>query len=226
MHYCLFDIDGTLMNTGGAGQAAMEATFAEVFGITAPIKEKIPMAGRTDRAITGDIFRYYEIDLSESNLTRFIAGYFERLPHHLQQLDGLLLPGVRKLLQQLTTQKNVTLGLLTGNYLGGATIKLEHFEIDHHFGFGGFGDNHFERDDVAGEALAEIHQRYPDENVQPHNVWVIGDTPADVQCGRAIGANVIAVGTGFCEREDLIASSPDHFFEDFSVVKDFLKLMN
>ncbi len=225
MHYCLFDIDGTLMNTGGAGQAAMEATFAEVFDITAPIKENIPMAGRTDRAITGDVFRYYEIDPTESNISRFVAGYFERLPKHLKQLDGLVLPGVRELLQQLTTKQNVILGLLTGNFLGGATIKLEHFEVDHHFGFGGFGDNHFERDDVAREALAEIHQRYPEENVQPNDVWVIGDTPADVQCGRAIGANVIAVGTGFCERDDLIASSPDHFFEDFSKVADFIKLM-
>ena len=132
---------------------------------------------------------------------------------------------MRELLQQLATKEDVILGLLTGNYLGGATIKLEHFEIDHHFGFGGFGDHYFERDDVAREALAEIHQRYPEDDVQPNDIWVIGDTPADVECGRAIGANVIAVGTGFCERNDLIASSPDHFFEDFSRVGDFVKLM-
>ena len=225
MQYCLFDIDGTLMNTGGAGQAAMEATLREMFDITAPIKENIPMAGRTDKAITGDVFRYYDLDLAESNLNRFIAGYFERLPQHLQQLDGAVLPGVRDLLNKLTLQDDVVLGLLTGNYLGGATIKLEHFEIDHHFLFGGFGDQHHLRDDVAREALAEVYRRYPQEDVQPNDVWVIGDTPADVQCGRAIGANVIAVGTGFCERDDLIASSPDHFFEDFSAVDDFVKLL-
>ena len=116
------------------------------------------------------------------------------------------------------------LGLLTGNYREGAFIKLGHYRIDTYFGFGGFGDRHHHRDDVAREALVEAQQQC-DGNVTLPRLWVIGDTPADIKCGRAIGANVVAVATGSFSQETLAAAGPDHLFADFSDPAPLLDLL-
>lgn len=222
MHICLFDIDGTLLNTGGAGQAAMETVLKAEFGITAPT-EGIPTAGRTDRAITRDLIRYHGLAENEEIWTQFLKAYLSELPKELARRTGLVLPGVAALLDHLSNRGDMVLGLLTGNYREGAYLKLKHFALDHHFPFGGFGDLHFERDDVAREALAEA-RRHRNGDVDLNRVWVIGDTPADVRCGRAIGARVIAVGTGIYSNDDLAAAGPDHFFPDLSDAEPVLAL--
>ena len=199
MYVCLFDIDGTLLNTGGAGQAAMEAAMESEFNAKFSV-EGIYTVGRTDRAILDDLFTHYGIEHNETTWRRFLDAYLEHLPQHLERLQGQVLPGIRTLLQQLTERKDVAVGLLTGNYRQSARIKLEHYELFDHFEFGGFGDVHRSREDVAREALRDVH-RHLNGSVSMERVWVIGDTPADVRCGRAVGANVVAVGTGVFSRE-------------------------
>lgn len=220
---CLFDIDGTLLNTGGAGQHAMEQALAEVFQVHGPYHD-IPAAGRTDRAITRDLFDFHSLSVTEEEWQRFLQSYLQHLPRSMAALNGVILPGVVDLLHQLNERNDVALGLLTGNLEVGARLKLQHFAIDHFFHFGGFGDHHHDRDDVARVAHAAA-RRHLNSEIHADRVWVIGDTPSDVKCGRAIGAKVLAVATGIHSLEELESSRPDDLRSSLSDVDSVLKLM-
>ena len=223
MHYFLFDIDGTLLETGGAGMAAMAWALQTEFGEDGDVNN-VSFAGRTDRAIATDLFEHYGIDNNEENIQRFLAAYFNHLPAQLAAKPGRLLPGVTALLESLDSRDDVTLGLLTGNFREGARLKLSHYEINHFFHFGGFGDHHYDRDDVARLAAEEV-RRHHNEEVLPERMWVIGDTPADVRCARAIGATVVAVGTGMYSVDELAQTDPDHVFADFADHSGLLALL-
>lgn len=218
-----FDIDGTMLSTGGAGQRAMELALVEDFRIEHPF-EGVLTAGRTDCGIADEIFNRYELNDTPAERHRFMTSYLQRLPECLQQLPGTLLPGVQELLEQLALQPGVVLSLLTGNYAEGAWIKLRHFRIEQYFEFGGFGDHHPHRDDVARVALrtAESHLG---RDLDRAGVLVIGDTPADIQCARAIQARVIAVATGTYSAAELGAHAPDHLFDDLAGTREVLKAM-
>ncbi|MGZ0169035.1 MAG: HAD family hydrolase [Planctomycetales bacterium] len=221
MTVCLFDIDGTLLSSGGAGQAAMEAALESTFGITAPT-EGISVAGRTDRAIVTDLMQFHGVDTSEASWSTFVDAYLERLPRELASREGLILPGVEELLAELHRRESLTMGLLTGNFRRGAELKLNHYELSDYFAGGGFGDDHFGRDDVAKAALADVREKQ--DIPSDAEVWVIGDTPADVQCGRVINATVVAVATGLHSIDDLEACDPDFLCEDFADVELILGL--
>ncbi len=221
---CLFDIDGTLLNSGGAGQLAMEAALLEAFGVTGPYQD-ILAAGRTDKAITTDLFAHHKIEVTDDVERIFMNAYLSHLPHTLNNGDGRILPGVNDLLERLTNHAGVTLGLLTGNYQVGADLKLKHYAIHQHFHFGGYGDTHHHRDDVARVAYraACAHLK---SDVPAETVWVIGDTPSDITCARAIGANVIAVATGIYASEELRSYEPDYLYEDLSDVETVLEILS
>ena len=200
----------------------MLAALEEQFGVTRPI-DGIPMAGRTDRAITHDLFRYFDIEHHPEIWESFIAAYFRLLPQFLSQRDGMILPGIVTLIDALRDRGDIELGLLTGNFREGARLKLSHYDLYRHFEFGGYGDEHHDRDDVAREAFSVVKQRFDD--VDPSRIWVIGDTPADIRCGRAIGANVVAVATGNFTTDELRPHQPNHLFADFSRPDEFLKVL-
>lgn len=225
MHIVLFDIDGTLLNSGGAGQAAMEAAIAEEFGAVEAITG-IPFAGRTDRGITEDIFRFHNIPLTDEARERFLATYLRRLPEELERHPGLILPGVALMLAHLHARDDVFLGLLTGNILEGARRKLTHYGLDGYFDFelGAFGDEHASRDDVARRAWS-VWRKLPQfgKNLHPGQIWVVGDTPADIQCARAIGAQVLAVATGRHDKSQLLAESPDRMVDCFAEAEPLLE---
>lgn len=219
MRAVLFDIDGTLIDAGGAGQTAMEQAVARLFGHTRPVCG-IPAAGRTDRAIGRDLFAYYEIPETDENWNRYLATYLSLLPESLKTRQGAVLPGVDALMGQLSTRPDLHVGLLTGNFAEGARLKLRHYGLDHHFRFGGYGDRHIDRSDVAREAFALLQAHQPDLN--PADVWVVGDTPADVQCARAIGARVVAVATGIFPEAELEAHRPDVLLSDLTRASEWL----
>jgi phosphoglycolate phosphatase len=207
MHICLFDIDGTLIASGGAGKAALEAALAEDFGIPRLI-DKLELSGRTDCAIIRDLFRLHVIEDTPENWQRLLSSYLRHLPGCLASHSGRILPGIAELLACLAGRDDVALGLLTGNIRAGARVKLGHFGLFDYFPFGGFGDLHFDRDDVAREALAEVQRRF-NGSVLPDRVWVIGDTPLDIRCARSIGARAVAVATGWHTLEELAEHRPD-----------------
>ncbi len=225
MHTIFFDIDGTLLHSGGAGQAGIERALEIAFGITAPT-DGIPTAGRTDRAIAADLMRYHGISETEAAHSQLWQAYLSVLPEELAQRNGIVYPGVRELLSQLSHRKDVRLGLLTGNYREAAWLKLRQHQLAEYFrsAFGGYGDEHSNRDDVARQALVDAQSRAAPDEIDSAKLWVIGDTPADVQCGRAIGARVIAVATGMHSREQLTPTEPDHLFDHFGDVAAVLSV--
>jgi len=149
-----------------------------------------------------------------------LQSYFSLLPTSLREREGNILPGVRKLIEKLSSQDGAFLGLLTGNFAEGARLKLQHYGLHHHFRMGGFGDEHLDRDDVARQALVELKAHLPE--VAPSDVWVIGDTPSDVKCGRAIGANTVAVATGMFELDQLASTKPDVLLSDLTQAAQWL----
>lgn len=223
MKFVLFDIDGTLVATGGAGKAALETALAEEFGITLRTG-RVQYSGRTDRAIIRDLLGLHGLEESLDNLQRLLAAYLRHLPANLASHQGQVLPGIDLLVRQLHDRRDVTLGLLTGNVREGARLKLGHYGLFDFFTLGGFGDQHYERDDVAREALSLVSQRHG-APVEPDRIWVIGDTPLDVQCARAIGARIVAVATGWHAWDELHASRPDLLLTDFTDPAPFLNLL-
>ena len=214
MHVCLFDIDGTLIASGGAGKAALEAALADEFGIDHLI-EKLQLSGRTDRAIIADLFRLHVIDDTPENHERLRDAYLRHLPHYLACCAGHVLPGIAELLVHLASRDDVAIGLLTGNVRAGAQVKLGYFGLHHYFAFGGFGDHHLDRDDVAREALDVVRQRL-NGSVNLERIWVVGDTPLDIRCARSIGVRAVAVATGWHSLDELAEHQPDLLLADLS----------
>lgn len=234
MHICLLDIDGTLLLTGGAGQTAFAQTLAADFAIP-EIETNVAYAGRSDRAIVADLFRVHGIQLSEANWQRFCAGYLSRLDEALATHHGRVLPGVGELLTSLAARGDVALGLLTGNGREGARRKLTHYNLWHWFAFGGYGDDHLERCDIAAAALAaarlhldgQMPPRSPNGSAQNHGeVIVIGDTLNDINCGRSIGARCVAVATGNTRPDELRTGRPDVLVETLQDLEPILALLD
>jgi phosphoglycolate phosphatase len=212
MHVCLFDIDGTLVASGGAGKAALEAALTEEFGVPS-LLENMQLSGRTDRGIMADLLRRHGLDDSPENYRRLRDSYLRHLPQFLH--SGRILPGIAELLAHLAERDDVAVGLLTGNVRAGAKVKLGFFGLYDYFAFGGYGDHHLDRDDVAREALAEVRERF-NGSILPERIWVVGDTPLDIRCARSIGARAVAVATGWHNAEELAEHRPDLLFADLS----------
>ncbi len=183
MHILLFDIDGTLIRSGGAGKAAMELALASEFGVR-EILDRVSYSGRTDVAISADLLQLHDREPSEANIGRLRDAYLHHLPECLHRNQGTVLPGVCELLLNLQRRTDVALGLLTGNIRAGGEHKLRHYRLWDYFAFGGFADGIRDRDAVARHALNETC-RHLQREVDPRSIWVIGDTPYDVKCARA-----------------------------------------
>jgi phosphoglycolate phosphatase len=218
----LFDIDGTLVRTGGAGKAAMELALTQEFGVK-EILDVVPYSGRTDPAIGRDLLEVHGLAITPENLEKLHEAYLNHLSDKLSQVGGHLCPGITELLHVLQTREEVQLGLLTGNMRRGAEKKLAHFGIWDRFDFGGFGDGRTNRDDVARAALADA-ERHLQKSINPDRVWVIGDTPLDVSCARAIGAKALAVATGWHPIDELHATGADAVFDNLSDTAAVLRL--
>ena len=197
MTLVLFDIDGTLIQTGRAGVRGMNRAFGDLFGAPDAL-EGVPVAGRTDRAIVSEVLGRIGEPAATSTITRVRDEYCRRLPEALADPASLpmgVLPGVTEMLDQLESRDDVVTALLTGNFIAGAEIKLGHFDLWKRFAFGAFGDDHTERRALVPVAVAEaIRQGHT--TFAPDRIIVIGDTPLDVDCAHAYGARAIAVATG------------------------------
>ena len=201
----LFDIDGTLIRTGGAGMSAIGTTMFRMFGIEEV--PDVPVHGRTDYGIIEDLFRPFSIDVDE-HIHEFKEMYWELLPASLEDRGGTILPGVCELLSDLQAREGVALGIVTGNTARSAAIKLEHFGLSSFFDFGGYGDDHADRNEVARLAK-EAAEEHLDDQFNPDKIWVIGDTANDIRCARSIGSRVVALETGGSEPEELRQANPD-----------------
>jgi phosphoglycolate phosphatase-like HAD superfamily hydrolase len=211
----LFDIDGTLCLTGGAGLRAMVRAFGETFAVTDPLME-VPMAGRTDAWIVAQLAAAHGFTLGPEHLAQFRDVYLAHLPLEIEKPGPRkgVMPGIRSLLDALAMRDDVYLALLTGNFEGGARTKLEYFDLWRYFEGGAFGDTAQDRNSLVAEALAAIGARGGPENIAARDVVIIGDTPLDVECALKAGARSIAVATGGYDVGALQAAGADVVFAD------------
>jgi phosphoglycolate phosphatase len=209
-HLLLWDIDGTLITSGGAGMRALQAALHEVFAIDGSLAE-IDFAGRTDRWIMRQIFTRFGIPATEENFRRLAEGYVALLPAHLGDHGVRLLPGISSLLEAARSRPGCALGLLTGNLRRGAEAKLRSQDLWRYFPFGAFADDSEERDALGPHALRRACDHHGCR-FSAADTWVIGDTPHDIRCARAFGARAVAVATGRHSLAELQALAPDLAF--------------
>ena len=219
----LFDIDGTLIHSAGAGVHSLKLTLAERFGIKDDLAD-IEIAGMTDSGIVISILNKHKIPATNENIAAFLDSYVHFLSLELPRRAGNLLPGVLELLESLKQRPHLVLALLTGNVSRGAQLKLEHYGVWHFFEFGAFADDHHDRNQLGRFARARAQEKHGYE-FDASLIDVIGDTPRDIACGKAFGARTIAIATGSWPREKLSAHQPDFLFDDLSNVDEVVKTL-
>jgi len=213
----LFDIDGTLVRTGGAGVKAFAKTFASEFKVADGF-EHLKFPGRTDIGLVREFFGFHQIEPTPENLQRFFEHYVLWLDHLLKESRTEVCPGVWELIRDLQALPQAPLlGLLTGNIRLGAEIKLRHFDLWDVFQTGAFGDEHEDRGQIAALAL-ERGSRLVGKDLRGDEVLVIGDTPLDIRCARAIGAKALAVATGGSDLAELKRHQPDWAITDLRAI--------
>lgn len=219
----LWDIDGTLIVSGRAGIFALAKAFAKQYG-REPDFTNLDVSGRTDQWIARQVLEQQHIPPTSENIHAFLETYLELLGAELQARPGRVLPGIIDLLEIFSRHPDVAQGLLTGNLQRGARIKLEHYRVWHYFAFGAFGDDSPLRNDLGPHAVRRATENHA-VNFAPENIFVIGDTPHDIECGKAIGAKTIGVATGGFSVETLQSHHPTAVFADFSNPEAFVRLI-
>ncbi len=221
----LWDIDGTLLLSSGAGMRALEVALTRVFGLQGSLAD-IEYAGRTDRWILRQVFAKFGLPATEDNFARYTAGYLAELPAQLAGSAARVLPGVEPLLAAAAGRPGITQGLLTGNLRGGAEAKLSRFGLWRYFPFGAFADDSEDRHQLGPHALARARAHRPGRaDFAPDQVWVIGDTPHDITCGQAFGARTLAVATGNYSVDQLDAHGPTAVLRDLSDAPAFWRVI-
>ena len=222
----LFDIDGTLVLTGGAGLRAMNRALEEAFG-RANALDGIPIAGRTDWAILADAVRRFGRTLDGATLAdlqgRYVANLSEEIQHPGSGRKAVM-PGIREILEELDRRDDVTTGLLTGNFEEGARIKLGYFDLWRYFRFGAFGGDAADRNALVPFAVERARACGLPE-IADSDVLVVGDTPHDVMCAHVAGATAVAVATGSSSVDELRATGAEHVFEHLADTNAFLRLL-
>ena len=222
----LFDIDGTLVLTGGAGGRALTRAFRDVFLVDDAFRG-IPMPGRTDPHIVAEAAARAGLTPDGPRLSRFRTRYRECLGEELRQPGPRkgILPGVGPLLDALHARPDVFLALLTGNYTDAARIKLEYFDLWKYFACGAYGEEAPDRNHLVKVAV-ERARACGAHAAALERVVVVGDTPLDVACAHAAGALAAAVATGGHSTQELAESGADVVFEDLSDTRRFLDLLD
>lgn len=210
----LFDIDGTLITSAGAGEEALIDAMKTRFGLEEDMAG-ITLAGATDALIARWLLEKHGQPVTTENCAALLDAYLLALRDRMPRHEGRLLPGMREILLRLKERPDCVLALLTGNLSRGAEIKLGYFGVWDFFEFGAFADDHSDRNELGKFARARARQKHGEE-FAPENIYVIGDTPRDIECGRAIGAKTVAIATGIYAMDELAAHQPDFLFADFS----------
>ncbi len=201
----LYDIDGTLVNTGGAGTRSMDYAFHKLFGIKDAFRD-IPMAGKTDYQIMKEGLKVHGISYENGNVEKMMGEYIQYLEKEINNPRKHIMPGILESLELLKGM-GMSLGLLTGNLEQGASVKLGAFDLNKYFLAGAYGSDDEDRDNllpVAIKKFAAIGHVF-----DAKECIIIGDTPRDVQCAKIHGAQCIAVATGPYSKKDLQKTNAD-----------------
>jgi phosphoglycolate phosphatase-like HAD superfamily hydrolase len=224
----LFDIDGTLVLTGGAGIRALNRACRQVAGIHNAM-EGIRPHGKTDPAIVREIFQSRganaKVSHSADIVDQILDAYVDFLPEEVRSSRTYrILPGIVSFLEAFRGHPNLALGLATGNVEKGARIKLERGNLNSYFRFGGFGSDAEKRAHLV-RCAAENGFRCCGQTIAPEDIFVIGDTPRDIEAGREAGFRTVGVATSDYTREQLEEAGADLAISDFEQDRDqFLRL--
>jgi phosphoglycolate phosphatase-like HAD superfamily hydrolase len=220
----LFDIDGTLVLTGGAGIRALNRAFKEITGFENAM-EGVRPHGKTDPAIVREIFRGRgESSHSPDTVVHILDAYLGFLPDEVRTSNYRILPGIVDFLEAFKQHPGICWGLATGNVERGARIKLERGNLNSYFKFGGFGSDAENRTDLVRRA-AEKGMRLLGREIEPADTFVIGDTPLDVYAGKEAGFRTVGVATSDYSKEQLAAAGADLVMSDFERDRDqFLRM--
>lgn len=226
MYLILFDIDGTLCLTGRAGWRAMNRACQEIVQADDAMTS-VEFAGRTDWSILADIMGKYgrtlDTALLEDLRDRYVRHLADEIRHPGTGVKDVM-PGINPLLEELQRREDVALALLTGNFLEGARIKLEYFDLWKYFRCGAFGGDAASRNDLVPIALSRARE-HGIVNGEPSKVLVVGDTPNDVECALVAGATPVGVATGGYSTDDLRAAGAEVVFDDLADTGAFLDLL-
>jgi phosphoglycolate phosphatase-like HAD superfamily hydrolase len=217
----LFDIDGTLIDTGGAGTRSLNRAFLKLFGIENAFKD-ISMAGKTDIQIMRQGLKTYGFMDTDGKLKDLINAYLHFLKIEIENPRKRLKPGILEMLNLLKAHE-IPLGLLTGNLESGAKIKLGAFGLNQYFLDGAFGSDHEDRDMLLPIALEKFSRI--GLNFSPSDCIVVGDTPRDVRCAKVHGAYCIAVATGPYTKEELLCTEADIVLESFANTENYIEFI-
>lgn len=213
----LFDIDGTLLDTGGAGGASLLDAAEEIFGLSRQELPPLDLAGATDggvlRRLFGHVGREFIPETMQAYLTCYLGHLNRRLQH--ESFVGQMLPGVGAVLSSLRAAGEADIGLLTGNVRRGAEMKLARFDLGSFFVDGAFGDDAEDRN-LLGPVAMQRMTLATGRSYSVEDVIVIGDTPKDIACAHAIGARCLAVGTGHFQAEALRVHQPWQCLENLA----------
>ncbi len=224
MHLLLFDIDGTLMLSGGAGRRAIDRAFFELHGVTDAFGDIVP-DGNTDPSIFREIFANHGLSEADdsSAFQEVVRRYVHHLPKEIEASDQAhLMPGVTPLLDHLAKADNVEMGLLTGNFESSARIKLDRFGLNPYFPFGAFGSDHGVRERLVPIAIQRAEVHFEESIGLGRHVVVIGDTPRDVDCARAHGTTAIGVASSRYSVDELEAAGAHHVMPTLEDIPAFM----
>jgi phosphoglycolate phosphatase len=212
----LFDIDCTLIDAHGAGSRAILAAIADTYGVSGGL-DGYSFHGRTDPGIVADLAIRWGVapEVAARRVPEALGRYLQLLRAEAAATDIEVLPGVRELVTALAGNARVLLGLLTGNVEDGARLKLAPTGLLEFFPIGAYGSDSALRPDLPPVAVARA-EALTGGRFTGKQIVVIGDTPADIECGAALGVKTIAVATGRHTTADLAAYAPDHVFADLS----------
>lgn len=224
MKLLLFDIDGTLLTTNGAGRPAVESALADLTGQTIST-EGISFSGKTDPQILREVLTHNDVDPAWTN-GRFSEAVesFRQTMHRMFDADSVdALDGAQALVQHLVDEAEVQLALLTGNLEEMAYLKVGAIGFDRaHFPFGAFGSDDEDRNALPLIALDRA-SGHAGRSFACHDALIIGDTPRDIECGRAAGCTTVAVATGKFDRDTLAEHAPDVLLDDLADIDAALR---
>ncbi len=222
MRLILFDIDGTLIDSGGAGTRSLNLAFKKVFSIENAFHD-ISMAGKTDTQIMKEGLMKHNIS-TDGNLGTVIDNYLKHLRKEINNDRKRVKPGIYEILEKLNLMRDAALGLLTGNIEPGARIKLEPFNLNRYFPAGAFGSDNEDRNRLLPIAVKRF-EKLCQRKIDIDKCIVIGDTPRDVHCAKIYGAMCIGVATGPYPTDELIEADADYVLKDLSDYHNFLQLL-
>lgn len=225
MRLILFDIDGTLISSGGAGTVSLNLAFEQIFSIDNAFRD-ISMAGKTDTQIVREGLVKHRLPADNGIIPEVIAAYLRNLRREITRAKGKhLKPGIREALEILERERSLfSLGLLTGNIEQGARIKLDPFRLNDYFPFGAFGSDDEDRNNLLPIAVSRCRALYQRE-IDFRDCVVVGDTPRDVECAKLYGAFSIAVATGPYPAERLSETGADVVMESLSDTGAFVSAL-